>query len=734
MVDRRSTSLEQHLRDERAAYANLALLNIQLSALLDRFYREWRTLESKRQMLIDELEHHSRVIREHRRHLELTLFPPEVRAWVQAALPEEEAALEEDDTKLDAFYEPFSDTLCSNLPATGKTRVVFEEAITRQVVCWEEMNGAVAEYRERPAPSRLTRVSPQPGLLLHSCFLPYRRPQTAELCRRAVGGDVVVMKSPEPSVGRVLVSMHVVHRGDTIMVETPLFTSPTTTYEGDCYVECLPPAIRDAMNVVLHQSNVFAAQGWDTRLIRPFYEWLTELVFGEKRDEFAQRWEELGCPVEDADPTFLSKLSDLAHFLWMSLPFSLSSVVASEERVLLFFVALITNAMSYGGGILAEEDNVYDVANGLCFAPLEARLSIFGGISLIEHSCQPNAVLVFRHGCAPESTVFAELRATRTIAIGERITIAYLPTFLPREDRQKQLRGKFFFSCACEQCTTGFDTTRMMLASSESREERVVMCPKGHGAEWTLWMLSLHPSVHGLRELGKSYRYDDAHVLDAIHDEAVFREELNTTDMGSLDALALNAEVQQLTEVLHGEAKSRIVPLHHLFLLRALQMAAVTKSNFSQFNVDTTESVLVFICELLQKLAEIVFVLPNWFTTELLRSETPTGVLSDDLGDRLLESGSNRRRGGTRQPWQERLTTHSLLHPHATLLVSLLEYYAALREKAGNIEAALNAWTACVILLRYGMCQGASERCLKAQLKALQCRQRQQQPQQKVSG
>ncbi|EKG03293.1 hypothetical protein TCSYLVIO_005668 [Trypanosoma cruzi] len=726
MVDPQGTSLEQHLKDERAAYASLALLNIQSSALLDRFYREWFALDSKRQTLMKELEHHSRAIREHRRQLELTLFPPEVRGWMQSVLPEMEI-LEEGDSKMNALYESFSDTPCSRLPATGKTRAAFEEAITRQVVRWEGGNkGACSEYKEQPAPSRLSRVTPQPGILLGSCFLPYRDPQTAELRRRAVGGDVIVMKSPELSVGRVLVSMHMVCRGDLIMVETPLFTSPTSGNEAN-HEGLLPPAVRNAMNSVLRQSEVFAAQGWDTRLIRPFYEWLTELAFGEKQEEFLQRWDELGCPVEDADPILLSKLSDLAHFVWMSLPSSLSSIVGSEERVLLFFITLITNAMNYGGGTWADEDVFYSAENGVCLGMLETGIGVFGGISLIEHSCHPNALVVFRHGCTPESIVFAELRATRPIGIGERITISYVPTFIPKEERQKRLRAKFFFSCACVHCTAGYDTTRLMFASCESRDERVVMCPKGRGSEWTLWSLKLRPCVYGLKEVGKSYRYDGTYVLDATRDEMLFRHDMNNNELNGDDTLvpALRREVKQLTDVLHGEAKSHVSPLHHLFLLRALQVAAITKSRFSRLDAAMIEAVLMLMCELLKELLGIIFLLPDWFATELLLNERHTGALSDDLGDRLLNDNSNRG-SGARQPWQECLTMHPLLHPHGNLLVSLLEYYAILREESGNIQAAMNAWTACVFLLRYGMCQGGSERCIRAQLRALHCRHKQQ--------
>lgn len=725
MTDPSSASLEQHLKDERAAYAGLALLNIQMSSLLDRFYREWLALDLKRQQLTDELEHHSLIIREHRRRLELTLFPAEFRMWLNAAAPEL-ATPTECGVVEEAPYEPFGDTLCTtSFSPTGEKRAVFDDTIARQVVRWRAEDGGAPVWKERPAPARLVRVAPQPACLLRLCFVPYRETQTAELRRRAVERDVVVMRSPEPSMGRVLVSMREVRRGESIMLETPLFTSPTGKSEADDE-RLLPPVVREAMGLVLRQSAVFAAQGWDARLLRPFYYWLAELAFGENSREFSRQWAELGCPLEDVEPSCLSKLSDLAHFLWMSLPSSLFSVVGTEEQLLMFFVTLLTNGIGYGGTMFAENDPHDTVVDNFHCSFLETGIAVFGGLSLIEHNCHPNAVVVFCRGCTPESVVFAELRATRAIAIGERITIAYVPVFFPREERQRRLRAKFFFQCDCDHCSGGSDTTRLMFVSTGSLDEEVVMCPKGRGSEWVVlgsWVSG--SSAEDLKGLGKHYRFDDPHVLEAVRDEVAFRQEADAVDLsGGDDAMVgvLTAEVRRLADILHRECKSLVTPLHHLFLLRSLQVAAVTRSRCSCLSATVVHTVVSFLFELLNALTSRVFALPQWFMTELLLGGAQTGVLTDDLRERLLDNG-NRKSGVTQEPWQGKIAVRSLLYPHASLVVSHWEHYAALCEETRDKKGAVNAWTACVMLLRYGMCQGSSERCLRAQLRALQCRQ-----------
>ncbi|ORC91958.1 putative SET and MYND domain-containing protein 1 isoform X2 [Trypanosoma theileri] len=732
-------SLEQHLKDERTAYTTLTLLNIQISALLERFYREWLALDYKRRQIVEELEYHSLAIREHRRRLELALFPPEFKAWISAAIPEIETTPIEYETENKYIYEPFSDISCSNPPAVGKDRVVFEDVISRQVVRWCDENSST--YKERPAPSRLSRVAPQPELLLRHCFLPYRETETNAPRRRAVGNDVLIMQSPEPSVGRVLVSMHMVRRGETIMVETPFFTSPITKSEADDET-LLPPVIRETMTVVEKQSAVFATQGWDTRLLRPFYHWLTEIVFGEKSDDFIGRWDELGCPVEDVDPVVLSKLAELAHFFWLSLPSSISSSLGNEERLLNFFVTLLTNGMSYGGLITNDNNNNNNNNdNGsVHLGGLEQGIAVFGGLSMIEHSCNPNAVVVFRQGCTPESVLFAELRATRTIAIGERITIAYLPTFLSRDERQKRLQRKFFFFCACEHCTNGLDTTRLMFILGEKYESgrrRVVkkmFCPRGKGSSWCL--LLLHPqSSQSLEKVEKSYRFDDNCVLDAIHDEEGFRKEVDAVDLtgnGAIEGETLTVakvvmkEVKRLKDILLGEADTLISPFHYLYLLRSIQLAVFSRSRISELDIVTRELLSSFLCELLIELIEVTFSIPEWFITELLLCEIREGVLTVDLRERLLDNQSNNNNNNNNHKsantllWQEKIVVEPLFEQHATLVISLLEHYAILCGEFAKETKAMNAWTACVLLLRYGLCQHGSERCLRAQLKALQ--------------
>jgi len=78
------------------------------------------------------------------------------------------------------------------------------------------------------------------------------------------------------------------------------------------------------------------------------------------------------------------------------------------------------------------------------------------GASHLNHSCLPNALLGLGKGGA------IEVRALRTIAPGDEVSISYIdeeellgPTF----DRQKALRARWQFKCACERCSRP-DVTR----------------------------------------------------------------------------------------------------------------------------------------------------------------------------------------------------------------------------------------------------------------------------------
>lgn len=81
-------------------------------------------------------------------------------------------------------------------------------------------------------------------------------------------------------------------------------------------------------------------------------------------------------------------------------------------------------------------------AIGVATAPIPA---------LINHSCQPNAVVVFpatRKGAPPTLDVIA----IQPIRRGEEVLAAYVDITLPREIRQKSLKETYAFECSCTLC------------------------------------------------------------------------------------------------------------------------------------------------------------------------------------------------------------------------------------------------------------------------------------------
>ncbi|KII84634.1 hypothetical protein PLICRDRAFT_117564 [Plicaturopsis crispa FD-325 SS-3] len=82
---------------------------------------------------------------------------------------------------------------------------------------------------------------------------------------------------------------------------------------------------------------------------------------------------------------------------------------------------------------------------GVCVSPL---------VALINHSCDPNAVLVFPRASNDPSTQepLMQVVAIRDILPGEQILTAYVDTTLPRTLRQQALKEAQNFTCACTLC------------------------------------------------------------------------------------------------------------------------------------------------------------------------------------------------------------------------------------------------------------------------------------------
>ncbi|KAI4830979.1 hypothetical protein KUCAC02_002580 [Chaenocephalus aceratus] len=64
------------------------------------------------------------------------------------------------------------------------------------------------------------------------------------------------------------------------------------------------------------------------------------------------------------------------------------------------------------------------------------------GLSLLNHDCRPNCVMVF-------VGTKLHLRAVRDINPEEELTISYIETLSLTEDRMRQLEDQYHFTCHC---------------------------------------------------------------------------------------------------------------------------------------------------------------------------------------------------------------------------------------------------------------------------------------------
>ncbi|GAA5826656.1 hypothetical protein JCM11251_002839 [Rhodosporidiobolus azoricus] len=85
-----------------------------------------------------------------------------------------------------------------------------------------------------------------------------------------------------------------------------------------------------------------------------------------------------------------------------------------------------------------------DVTNiGVSISPLTA---------LINHSCAPNAVVVFPSFPSPSSPKHMAVVTLRAIKAGEEVSTSYVDLALTREERRSELRERYKFDCTCEAC------------------------------------------------------------------------------------------------------------------------------------------------------------------------------------------------------------------------------------------------------------------------------------------
>lgn len=114
--------------------------------------------------------------------------------------------------------------------------------------------------------------------------------------------------------------------------------------------------------------------------------------------------------------------------------------------------------------------------------------------ALINHSCSPNAVVVFPNRPTPHSSPsfiapsdisstrqFMQVIAIRPILPGEEILTSYIDLSLPLRMRIADLKERYYFDCDCSACEEGKVRTMKLVDPRESLQCQEVGC---QGIAW----------------------------------------------------------------------------------------------------------------------------------------------------------------------------------------------------------------------------------------------------------
>lgn len=158
---------------------------------------------------------------------------------------------------------------------------------------------------------------------------------------------------------------------------------------------------------------------------------------------------------------FANQISTLHSLLVQSMPHEHVSQLLSPEGFQSLLALMGTNGQGVATSPFSQwVENVpeKDLVSKL-YEDMDANVGSFldnEGVGLFEtqsaanHSCLPNAEIVYRHN---NSTL--SLRALRDIEAGEEICISYVDECTlssSRHSRQKELRENYLFNCNCPKC------------------------------------------------------------------------------------------------------------------------------------------------------------------------------------------------------------------------------------------------------------------------------------------
>ncbi|KAJ7129082.1 hypothetical protein C8R46DRAFT_925638 [Mycena filopes] len=180
---------------------------------------------------------------------------------------------------------------------------------------------------------------------------------------------------------------------------------------------------------------------------------LGRILWGRRRAGATSVWtreiEELQAHTDALPPTTVQLHTHLAlalvRYLGLSSPAEIAAFGIESGRELAGFVSrFITNTFTLTDPALS---------------PLGAGVA--PSIALINHACEPNAVVVVPRASSAAAARRMEplmhVVALRDIAPGEEILTAYIDTTLPREQRRAALRETYHFECVCTLCGAAGD-------------------------------------------------------------------------------------------------------------------------------------------------------------------------------------------------------------------------------------------------------------------------------------
>ncbi|KAM8945522.1 histone-lysine N-methyltransferase SMYD3 [Pelodytes ibericus] len=91
-------------------------------------------------------------------------------------------------------------------------------------------------------------------------------------------------------------------------------------------------------------------------------------------------------------------------------------------------------------------------------------VGLYPSMSLLNHSCDPNCVIVFEGRC-----LF--LRTVKEIPKGEELTICYIDVMMPSHKRQDQLQRQYCFTCDCHRCLSRDKDDDMLAGDEQASKE-----------------------------------------------------------------------------------------------------------------------------------------------------------------------------------------------------------------------------------------------------------------------